>query len=409
MNKVVTFGCRLNTYESSAIKDLADQAGLKDTIVINTCAVTNEAERQARQSIRKLKKENPNSSIIVTGCAAQIKPETFSKMQEVDFIIGNNEKMQIDSYKNLNERVLVNDIFSVRETASHLVSGFEGKVRAFIQVQNGCNHRCTFCTIPYGRGNSRSVPINEIINQAKHLVDLGYVEFVVTGVDLTSYGEDLDDKPSFSFMIKELLEQVPSIKRLRISSIDVIEVDELFFEVISDRRVMPHLHLSLQSGDNLILKRMKRRHLRDDAIAFCEKARRFVKDIVFGADLIVGFPTETDEHFENTLRLIDECNLSLIHFFSYSSKEGTPAARMPQVKHSIIKERVKMISAKSKEVLLKTLGSFHGKEVTVLMETKEKGKTDHFLQVQTLKNQKEGEIVKLQVKNFDEKSLICTD
>lgn len=411
-NKVVTFGCRLNSYESSAIKDLAGNAGLSDVIIVNTCAVTNEAERQARQSIRRLKKENPGHRLFVTGCAAQIKPEMFSSMKEVDVVIGNNEKMLQETYQNLNkdvltEKVIVNDIFSVTETATHLVSGFDvskshKKARAFIQVQNGCDHRCTFCTIPYGRGNSRSVNVKDVLDQITHLKELGYVEFVLTGVDLTSYNKDTN----LSGLIRQILNNFSDI-RLRISSIDVSEVDEEFFDIMADKRVMPHLHLSLQSGDNLILKRMKRRHVREEAIDFCEKIRKIVPDIIIGADLIVGFPTESDECFQNTIKLIDECGLSLIHFFPYSAKEGTPASKMPQVPSNIIKERVKIISLKSKEALKKAFNFFNGKSVNVLMETNDKGKTDHFLEIKIddIQIKTDETIVKAKIIDFDDKTL----
>ncbi len=345
LNQVITFGCRLNTYESEVMKDLSHQAGLSGAILINTCAVTAEAERQARQAIRKLRRENPDAKIIITGCGAQMNPKQYADMPEVTSVIGNQEKMQLETYQKLinsdqHARVLVNDIMSVRETAGHLVSGFEGKARAFVQVQNGCDHRCTFCTIPYGRGNSRSVPLGDIVSQVRLLMEGGYQEIVFTGVDITAYGADLPGTPTLGQAIRRLLALVPDLKRLRLSSLDPVEIDEDLWRLIGEEpRLMPHLHLSLQAGDDMILKRMKRRHLRQDAIGFCQKARDLRPDVVFGADLIAGFPTETDEMFENSLRIVDECDLSFLHVFPYSPRPGTPASRMPQVPKSLVKLR----------------------------------------------------------------------
>ena len=331
-----TLGCRLNAYETEAMKELAEQAGVNGAVVINTCAVTAEAVKKARQEIRRLRRENPDAKIIVTGCAAQTEPDTFAAMAEVDHVIGNTEKMEPTTWTRLGpdfigetERVQVNDIMSVTETAGHLIDGF-GRHRAYVQVQNGCDHRCTFCIIPYGRGNSRSVPAGVVIEQIKRLVDKGFNEVVLTGVDLTSWGADLPATPRLGDLVMRILRLIPDLPRLRISSIDSIEADENLMQAIAtEPRLMPHLHLSLQHGDDLILKRMKRRHLRDDAIRFCEDARRLRPDITFGADIIAGFPTETDAHFENSLKLVTECDLTWLHVFPYSPRKGTPAARMP--------------------------------------------------------------------------------
>ncbi len=389
-NQVITLGCRLNTYESEVIKDLSHQSGLQNAIIINTCAVTAEAERQARQIIRKFRRENPTSKIIVTGCGAQINPDQYSSMPEVTSVIGNDEKMKIETYQflstNSNERVLVNDIMSVKETAGHLVSGFEGKARAFVQVQNGCDHRCTFCTIPYGRGNSRSVAMGEIVNQVRSLVQGGYQEVVITGVDITSYGGELPGNPTLGQMLKRLLALVPELPRLRLSSVDPVEIDEDLWRLIAEeKRLMPHLHLSLQAGDNLTLKRMKRRHLREDAIEFCKRAKSYRPDVAFGADLIAGFPTETDEMFLNTCRIVEECDLTYLHVFPYSARSHTPASRMPQVSSKIIKERAAKLRQIGKEALHRFYDLLLDKKTTVLVEyTKEGfvvGKTDHFASI----------------------------
>jgi threonylcarbamoyladenosine tRNA methylthiotransferase MtaB len=346
-------GCRLNAYEVEAMKDLAGQAGLKDAIVVNTCAVTAEAVRKARQDIRKLRKSNPEARLIVTGCAAQTEPETFASMDEVDVVIGNTEKMQAGTWQGLTadfigetEALQVDDIMSVTETAGHLIDGFGTRSRAYVQVQNGCDHRCTFCIIPFGRGNSRSVPAGVVVDQIKRLVDKGFNEVVLTGVDLTSWGADLPATPKLGDLVMRILRLVPDLNRLRISSIDSIEVDDNLMQAIAtEARLMPHLHLSLQHGDDMILKRMKRRHLRDNAIAFCQEASTLRPDMTFGADIIAGFPTETDEMFANSLRLVKECNLTWLHVFPYSARQGTPAARMPPVNGKIIKERAARLRA----------------------------------------------------------------
>lgn len=390
---VITFGCRLNTYESEVMKDLGRQAGLSQSIIINTCAVTAEAERQAKQTIRRLRREHPDTEIIITGCASQINPSSYANMPEVSRVIGNDEKMKLSSYLKTtdHDRVLVNDIMAVRETVGHLVAGFEGKARAFVQVQNGCDHRCTFCTIPYGRGNSRSVAIGEIVAQVKTLIQSGYQEIVMTGVDITAYGADLPGSPTLGQMIRRLLALVPELNRLRLSSLDPVEIDDELWQLIAQEpRLLPHLHMSLQAGDDMILKRMKRRHLRADAIAFCEKARSLRPDVVFGADLIAGFPTETEEMFDNTLRSIVDCGLTYLHVFPYSSRPGTPASRMPAVPGPIIKKRAALLREKGKEALYHFYKSCVNQDTQLLVETSEKkeygmrirGKTDHFAPIE---------------------------
>ncbi|WP_010299365.1 tRNA (N(6)-L-threonylcarbamoyladenosine(37)-C(2))-methylthiotransferase MtaB [Candidatus Odyssella thessalonicensis] len=413
--EVITFGCRLNTYESQVMKDLASQAGLNNAFIINTCAVTAEAERQARQTIRRLRRENPEAEIIVTGCASQINPKKFADMPEVSRVIGNDEKMRPESYA-LNvehDRVLVNDIMSVTETAAHLISGFEGKARAFVQIQNGCDHRCTFCTIPYGRGNSRSVPIGEIVQQIKILVHNGYPEIALTGVDITAYGADLPGKPSLGQMIRRLLNLVPELQRLRLSSLDPVEMDEDLWQLIAtEPRLLPHLHMSLQAGDNMILKRMKRRHLREDAIGFCKKARALRPDCVFGVDLIAGFPTETEEMFENTLKIVDECDLTFLHVFPYSPRPGTPAARMPQLQPNVIKDRAARLRAKGSQAVEKHFQSMVGKIVTFLVESCEDnhihGKTDQFAPITVSGNATIASIAKAKVISYTQDNLIAT-
>lgn len=387
---ILTFGCRLNTYESEVIRREAKLAGL-DTleggaIVVNTCAVTGEAVRQASQAIRKARRENPQARIIVTGCAAQTDPARFADMPEVDLVIGNEEKLKSQSYRALPEfgvndfeKVRVNDIMSIEETASHMVDALEGRARAFVQVQNGCDHRCTFCIIPYGRGNSRSVPMGAVVDQVKRLNDNGYLEVVLSGVDLTSYGPDLPGKPSLGKLAQSILKSVPGLKRLRLSSIDSIEADEALIDVItSEARLMPHLHLSLQSGDNMILKRMKRRHAREDSIRFCQDIRSRRPDMIFGADIIAGFPTETEEMFENSLKIVDECGLTNLHVFPFSPREGTPAAKMPQLDRTVIKSRAARLRAAGDKAYLKHLQAMQDKLEQVLIEKPGIGRTEGF-------------------------------
>ena len=389
--EVITFGCRLNAFESEVIAREAAQAGLDRTIVINSCAVTNEAVAQARQSIRRLKRERPDTRIVVTGCAAQTQSAMFAGMAEVDRVIGNDDKMRGDAWRAVRhafdiaseEKIAVSNIMAVKEMAPHLVAGFQrGLPRVFVQVQNGCDHRCTFCIIPFGRGNSRSVPMGAVVEQVRTLTERGHAEIVLTGVDLTSYGADLPGAPKLGQLVKQILRHVPELKRLRISSIDSIEADrDLLDAIADDARLMPHLHLSLQSGDDMILKRMKRRHLRKDAVEFCEQVRRLRPDIAFGADIIAGFPTETDGMFARSLDLVEECGLTFLHVFPYSPRPGTPAARMPQVAGPEIRERAKRLRAKGEAALQKRLASEVGNTRDVLIESPTQGRTEHFVPV----------------------------
>ncbi|UWR11526.1 tRNA (N(6)-L-threonylcarbamoyladenosine(37)-C(2))-methylthiotransferase MtaB [Sulfitobacter mediterraneus] len=395
-------GCRLNAYEVEAMKDLAGQAGLENAIVVNTCAVTAEAVRKGRQDIRKLRKAHPEARLIVTGCAAQTEPDTFAKMDEVDAVIGNTEKMRPETWQGLaadfigeTEAVQVDDIMSVTETAGHLIDGFGTRSRAYVQVQNGCDHRCTFCIIPYGRGNSRSVPAGVVVDQIKRLVGKGFNEVVLTGVDLTSWGADLPATPKLGDLVMRILRLVPDLPRLRISSIDSIEVDENLMQAIAtEPRLMPHLHLSLQHGDDMILKRMKRRHLRDDAIRFTEEAKRLRPDMTFGADIIAGFPTETDAHFENSLKLVKDCDLTWLHVFPYSKRDGTPAAKIPnQVNGTVIKTRAAQLRAAGDAQVQRHLQAQIGKTHRILMENPTMGRTEQFTEVTFTKPQTEGQIV----------------
>ena len=399
--KFSTLGCRLNSYETESMRNMAGTVGLNNAVVINTCAVTHQAVSKSRQEIRRLRRENPNSTLIVTGCAAQIDPMGFSKMGEVDFVLGNSEKMRPEIWSNLasgapveSERVQVDDIMSISETASHLIDGFGTRSRAYVQIQNGCDHRCTFCTIPFGRGNSRSVPAGVVVEQIKRLVQKGYNEIVLTGVDLTSWGADLPTHPKLGNLITRILRLVPDLNRLRISSIDSIEVDEEFLDAIAtERRLMPHFHLSLQHGDDLILKRMKRRHLREDAILFCEQVRKLRPEVTFGADIIAGFPTESDEHFENSIKLVEECGLTWLHIFPYSKRDGTPAARMPQIDGRIIKSRAELLRSLGKKVRSKHLKKQIGQKHKVLMESSVLGRTEQFAEVLFASPKQEGSIV----------------
>ena len=404
-----TLGCRLNAYETEAMRELSAAAGIEGAVIVNTCAVTAEAVRKAKQEIRRLARENPGAPVIVTGCAAQTEPETFAEMPEVTRIVGNHEKMQPETWVALKapdfigatERVMVDDIMSVRETAGHLIDGF-GRHRAYVQVQNGCDHRCTFCIIPYGRGNSRSVPAGVVVEQIRRLVDRGFNEVVLTGVDLTSWGADLPGEPRLGDLVMRILRLVPDLPRLRISSIDSIEADENLMQAIAtEPRLMPHLHLSLQAGDDMILKRMKRRHLRDDAIRFCEEARRLRPGIVFGADIIAGFPTETDAMFENSLRLVDDCGLTFLHVFPYSARKGTPAARMPRVPGPAIKERAARLRAKGQEALSRHLEAERGQERVILTEGPRAGRTEFFTEVTFAQDMPEGTILRARITGHD--------
>ena len=401
--ETLTFGCRLNAYESEVMKAEAQKAGLSEALIVNTCAVTEEAVRQARQAIRKARRDNPQRQIIVTGCAAQTEARSFADMDEVDLVIGNADKMKASAYESmafglkLNDKVQVNDIMAVREQAGHLIDGMDGRTRAFVQVQNGCDHRCTFCIIPYGRGPSRSVPMGAVVDQMKRLVGNGYRELVLTGVDITSYGADLPGQPSLGKLTQTILRHIPDLPRLRISSIDSIEADEALYDAIaSDRRLMPHLHLSLQSGDDLILKRMKRRHARADTLAFVEKVRALRPDVVFGADIIAGFPTETDEMFENSLRIVEEADLSYLHVFAYSARQGTPAARMPQVPKAVRKDRAARLRALGDRQYTKLCESRVGETEMVLVERDGLGRTEQFVPI-AVPGHSSGELVPVRV------------
>lgn len=411
-----TFGCRLNAYETEAMRELAKRAGLTDAVVINTCAVTAEAVRKARQEIRRIKRSNPSARIVVTGCAAQTEPDRFAQMEEVAHVVGNAEKMRAETWGALAadfgvvpERVQVDDIMSVQETAGHLIDGFGTRSRAYVQVQNGCDHRCTFCIIPFGRGNSRSVPAGVVVEQISRLVDRGYQEVVLTGVDLTSWGADLPSEPKLGNLVRRILKLVPDLPRLRISSIDSIEVDNDLMEAIATApRLMPHLHLSLQAGDDLILKRMKRRHLREDAIRFCHEARRLRPDMVFGADLIAGFPTESDQMFENSLKLVEEAGLTWLHVFPYSPRNGTPAARMPQVRGDEVKERAARLRCLGEARVAAHLLEQVGRRHSVLMESAHTGRTEHFAEVTCESPQPVGRVVDVEVEDVQGSSLTAS-
>ncbi|HVY89059.1 MAG TPA: tRNA (N(6)-L-threonylcarbamoyladenosine(37)-C(2))-methylthiotransferase MtaB [Hyphomonadaceae bacterium] len=384
---ILTLGCRLNSYESEVMRGHAEAAGLKDAVIVNTCAVTAEAVRQAKQTIRRARRERPYAAIIVTGCAAQIDPTSFADMPEVTRVIGNAEKMKAETFSPLSllgdtERVRVNDIMSVRETAAHLVDGLDGRARAFVQVQTGCDHRCTFCIIPYGRGNSRSVPAGEVVDQVRRLVGTGHYEIVLTGVDLTSWGADLPNAPKLGNLVARILKLVPDLKQLRLSSIDAIEIDEPLFEALAhEPRIAPHLHLSFQSGDDMILKRMKRRHSRADAINLCNRLREARPEMAFGADLIAGFPTETDEMFENTLRSVDACGIDYLHVFPYSPRPGTPAAKMPQVARDVVKARAARLREKGAERLGLRLDRHVGATSLALVEKGNRARLPDFTPV----------------------------
>ena len=387
-NQVITFGCRLNSYESEMIRRNLDQSELDNVIVFNTCAVTKEAERQSKQAIRKAKRQFPHNKIIVTGCAAQIDPKRYAMMPEVDAVLGNIEKTQADTYRlqlfsQDEPTILVNDITSVKETAGHFVTGLTGKARAFLQVQNGCDHRCTFCIIPYGRGNSRSVPIGEIVRQVKCMVESGYQEIVLTGVDITAYGTDLPGQPTLGDMIRRMLHLVPELPRLRLSSLDVAEIDQPLIDlIVTEPRLMPHIHISLQAGDDMVLKRMKRRHSRQDVIDFCQNIRKKRPEIAFGADIIAGFPTEDETMFRNTLHLITEADLQYLHVFPYSPREGTPAAKMPQVPKRLRTQRAKILRLAGEKQLQQFLRRKIGLIEQVLVETPYTARAEDFTLLQ---------------------------
>ncbi len=417
---VITFGCRLNAFESEMIRVEAELAGLDNTIVINSCAVTGEAVAQARQQVRRLKRERPTSRIVVTGCAAQIDAQVFAAMPEVDRVIGNNDKMRAEGWRNAragldaprrsnqdaSAKIAVTDIMAVRQMPPPRLDDFKARMpRAFVQVQNGCDHRCTFCIIPFGRGHSRSLPPAAVVAQIRGLVERGHPEIVLTGVDLTSYGADLPDNPQLGRLTKQILRQVPELKRLRISSVDSIEVDRDLLDVIaSDDRLMPHLHLSLQSGDDLILKRMKRRHSRLAAIDFCKQVRRLRPDIAFGADIIAGFPTETEAMFARSLDLVEECGLTFLHVFPFSPRPGTPAARMPQTDNGSIRERARRLRAAGEAALRRRLQSEIGATRQVLIESASQGRTEHFLPV-AISGETPGSVQRLTIAAHDGKRL----
>jgi len=410
--EIITFGCRLNAYESEVMREHAGAAGLSDAVIVNTCAVTAEAVRQAGQAIRKARRKRPQAKIIVTGCAAQIDPERFSSMVEVDHVIGNQEKLEAKTFAGFGiegtERVVVNDIMSVKETASHLIEGFGSRARAYVQIQNGCDHRCTFCIIPFGRGPSRSVPAGEVVAQVRRLAEKGYAEIVLTGVDITAYGKDLPGDMTLGRLVRTVLKLVPELPRLRLSSIDSVEADPALLAAIAEEeRLMPHLHLSLQSGDDLTLKRMKRRHARADSVGFCEAVRRARPDMVFGADLIAGFPTETETMFRNSLTLVDDCGLTFLHVFPYSAREGTPAARMPQVHGAVIARRAGELREKGVAALKRHLGGAKGRRITVLMENEVQGRSADFTPVRLEVEESAGALVDAVVAGDDGAALIA--
>jgi threonylcarbamoyladenosine tRNA methylthiotransferase MtaB len=414
--EVVTFGCRLNAAESEVIRREAEAAGFNDTVVVNTCAVTAEAVRQARQTIRALRRERPQAKIVVTGCAAQTEPQTFAAMPEVNRVIGNAEKLSAHGWAQTHAafdlsdapKTIVNDIMAAKETAPHLIGHFSGRTRAFVQVQNGCDHRCTFCIIPYGRGNSRSVPMGAVVDDVRSLVANDYREVVLTGVDITSYGADLPGAPKLGTLVKQILKHVPELKRLRLSSIDSVEADrDLLDALADDERLMPHLHLSLQSGDDLILKRMKRRHLRSDAIAFCETVRRLRPDTVFGADLIAGFPTETEDMFQNSLDLVEDCGLTYLHVFPFSPRPGTPAGRMPQIARQVVKARAARLRERGAAALTRYLDGEIGTTRRVLIESYDSGRTEHFAPVKLAAPAQAGTIIDLKITAHDGRQLLA--
>jgi len=410
--EIITFGCRLNAYESEVMREHASAAGLSGAVIVNTCAVTGEAVRQARQAIRRARRERPQAKIIVTGCAAQIDPARFAAMEEVDHVIGNQEKLEARTFASLgiegSERVVVNDIMSVKETASHLIEGFGARARAYVQIQNGCDHRCTFCVIPFGRGPSRSVPAGEVVAQVRRLAERGYAEIVLTGVDITAYGKDLPGEMTLGRLVRSVLRLVPELPRLRLSSIDSVEADAALLAAIAEEeRLMPHLHLSLQSGDDLTLKRMKRRHARADSVTFCESVRRVRPDMVFGADLIAGFPTETEAMFRNSLSLVDDCGLTFLHVFPYSSREGTPAARMPQVHGAVIARRAAELRDKGVAALQVHLASAKGRRINVLMENERQGRSADFTPVKFDAGESVGALLDAVVAGDDGAALIA--
>jgi threonylcarbamoyladenosine tRNA methylthiotransferase MtaB len=406
--EVITLGCRLNAFESEVIRREANAAGLEDAVIVNTCAVTAEAERQARQAIRRARRERPQARLIVTGCAAQISPERYAAMAEVDQVLGNLEKLRAESYRVTQPRVAVDDIMIVRETAAHLVEGFEGRVRGFVEVQQGCDHRCTFCIIPFGRGNNRSVPAGEVVAQVRALVERGLSEVVLTGVDITGYGADLPGRPSLGQLVRRVLKLVPELLRLRLSSLDPAEIDDVLWRLIAEEpRLMPHLHLSIQSGDDLILKRMKRRHSRAEAVDVARRARAHRPEIVLGADVIAGFPTESAEMAERTLAFVEEAGLDLLHVFPFSPRPGTPAARMPQLPKPIIRERAARLRAAGDAARRRAFDRLIGKTVSALVEQPGLGRSEHYLPVRLPASAREGQVEAVRIVGADDKALIA--
>ena len=405
---VVTFGCRLNITESEVIRRAADESGIENAALVNTCAVTAEAVRQARQNIRRIKRERPDARIIVTGCAAQTEPGIFASMPEVDRVIGNEEKLDPRAWADDSQRIAVGDIMAVKRHAVHTVDSIEGRTRAFLQVQNGCDHRCTFCIIPFGRGNSRSLPVDEAVAQARRLAARGHRELVLTGVDITGYGVDLAGAPRLGALVKRILKEVPELARLRLSSIDSVEADgDLLDAIANEPRLMPHLHLSLQAGDDLILKRMKRRHTREQAIAFCHQVRKLRPDVVFGADIIAGFPTETEDMFARALDLVDECRLTQLHVFPFSPRPGTPAARMPQLNRDIVKQRARALREKGEAALTRHLDAQVGSRRLVLTERGGVGHTEQFTAVRLTAPIAPGAILDLTMIGHDGRQLLA--
>lgn len=408
--QILTFGCRLNAFESEVMRGHAEAAGLSDAVIVNSCAVTAEAERQVRQSIRRARRENPNAKIIVTGCAAQIDPDTYAAMDEVDRVIGNEEKLAADTWSPgaNTPKVSVNDIMTVKETAPHLIAGFEGRARAFVEIQQGCDHRCTFCIIPFGRGNNRSVPIGVIVDQVRLLVAEGYREIVLTGVDITDYGRDLPGAPRLGEMIRRLLALVPELPRLRLSSVDPAEIDDALFGLIADEpRLMPHFHISVQSGDDMILKRMKRRHSRADIEGFVGKVRDLRPDAAFGADIIAGFPTESDAAFANSMSLVEACGLTWLHVFPYSERPGTPAAKMPQLPGDVRKARAAELRAAGAAQVTRFLDARIGETADILVEKESEGRSPHFANVRIDGAVATGEIVAARIVARDNDTLIA--
>jgi threonylcarbamoyladenosine tRNA methylthiotransferase MtaB len=406
--EVMTFGCRLNAYESEVMRNHARAAGWQDTVIINTCAVTSEAERQSRQAIRKIRRERPHARIVVTGCAAQIDPQKFGAMPEVDQVIGNSEKMQASSYLAPSpERIVVTDIMAIQETAEHLIAGFDGRSRAFVEIQQGCDHRCTYCIIPFGRGPNRSVPMGRITDQIRSLVATGFNEIVLTGVDITAYGADLPGHPSLGQMIRRLLAQLPELPRLRLSSLDPVEIDDDLLRLVAEEpRLMPHFHLSIQAGDDMILKRMKRRHLRSDVIHMAERLRSLRPDLALGADIITGFPTESEEMFGQSLSLVDEIGLSHLHVFPFSARPGTPAARMPRLTGDVVKERAARLRSKGEAAMAAFLTGRIGRVAHVLVENQSFGHCEHYLPVRIQDIAETGSILPLRITGVADGHLI---